>query len=598
MALSTEQVADKVELLRQRFASRDQRMADVTAVRRGDMESVYPDMFPEGMSKPMIANFVDVVARDLAEVLAPLPSFNCQTPDVNSERAKKNAELRSMIVSNYVEFSGLQTQMYTGADWYNTYAFLPFVVEPDFEARMPRIRVENPLGAYPEFDRYGRVVSYSKRYLKSIAELIVEFPEYEAQIIGPVGRSNQNLNTLLDLIRYEDKDQILLFLPQRGNIALRKARNPLGKISVRIAKRPGIDNDDPRGQFDDVIWAQIARARFSLLAMDAAEKSVNAPMVVPQDMQEFAFGPDAVMRTSNPQGVRRVGLELPPAAFQEQQILEQEMRMGARYPEGRSGSVNASVITGSGVQALLGGFDSQIKAGQQILAEALQDVMAIALEMDEKLFGGEKSTQMTYNGAPYVLKYNPAKDVKGDYSVQVRYGLMSGLDPSRALIFSLQALQANLISQEFVMQELPWNVNVSKELERIDIEKMRNALMGALNATSQAIPQMAAQGQDPSDIVMKIAEVIDSRASGKSVEDAVMSVFKKPEPEPQPAAPSPMDMMAGLPQAAPGMEAPVAAQGPETMGGAPVEAQPGAPLPQQPGNEAMLQEVLARLGGQ
>jgi hypothetical protein len=178
---------------------------------------------------------------------------------------------------------------------------------------------------------------------------------------------------------------------------------------------------------------------------------------------------------------------------------------------------------------------------------------------------------------------------------------MSGLDPSRALIFSLQALQANLISQEFVMQELPWNVNVSKEIERIDIEKMRGALMGALSATSQAIPQMAAQGQDPSDIVMKIAEVIDARRSGKTVEDSVMSVFKKPEPEPQPEqqAPNPMDMMAGmggLPQAAPGEGAPVEAQASATMGGAPVEALPGATPP--PGDAAMLQEVLARLGGQ
>jgi hypothetical protein len=317
-------------------------------------------------------------------------------------------------------------------------------------------------------------------------------------------------------------------------------------------------------------------------------------MVVPQDMQEFAFGPDAVMRTANPQGVRRVGLEIPPGAFQEQAILEQEMRMGARYPEGRSGSVNASVITGSGVQALLGGFDSQIKAGQQILAEALQDVMALAMEMDQKLFAGEKSTQMTYNGAPYVLKYSPEKDIKDDYSVNVRYGLMSGLDPSRALIFSLQALQANLISQEFVMQELPWNVNVSKEIERIDIEKMRGALMGALNATSTSIPQMAAQGQDPSEIVMKIAQVIDARRSGKSVEDSVMEVFKKPEPveAPQEQAPlTPEEMMAamgGAPQAAPGEGAPVEAQGPDTMGGAPVAASPGAPN---------IQDILAQLGG-
>jgi len=593
-----EQIATKVDNLRQRHNVRDQRMADITAVRRGDMASIAPEMFPEGMSKPMIANFVDVVARDLAEVLAPLPSFNCQTPDVTSERAKKNADLRSMIVNNYVEFSGLQTQMYTGADWYNTYAFLPFVVEPDFEARMPRIRVENPLGAYPEYDRYGRCVSYTKRYLKTVGELVVEFPEYERQILGSDTRGDYSLNTLIDLVRYEDKEQVVLYLPQRGNIPLRKAKNILGKLSVRIAKRPGIDADDPRGQFDDVIWAQIARARFSLLAMDAAEKSVNAPMVVPQDMQEFAFGPDAVMRTSNPQGVRRIGLEIPPGVFQEQQILEQEMRMGARYPEGRSGTVNASVITGSGVQALLGGFDSQIKAGQQIFAETLQDVMALALEMDEKLFSGEKSTQMSYNGAPYVLKYDPAKDIKEDYSVQVRYGLMSGLDPSRALIFSLQALQAKLISQEFVMQEMPWNVNVSKEVERIDIENMRNSLLGALSATSTAIPQMVSQGQDPSDIVMKIAQVIDFRRNGKSVEESVMEVFKKPEPTEKEQAPpqmGPEEMMAslgGAPQAAPGAGAPVEAQGPATMGGAPVEAAPGASTP--PPN---IQDILAQLGG-
>jgi hypothetical protein len=146
------------------------------------------------------------------------------------------------------------------------------------------------------------------------------------------------------------------------------------------------------------------------------------------------------------------------------------------------------------------------------------------------------------------------------------------------------------------MQELPWNVNVSKEIERIDIEKMRNSLMGALSATSQAIPQMAAQGQDPSDIVMKIAQVIDGRRGGKSVEDSVMDVFKKPEPQPQPQQQAPLtpeEMMAsmgGAPQAAPGEGVPVEAQGPDTMGGAPVAASPGAPTPN-------IQDILAQLGG-
>jgi hypothetical protein len=546
------------------------------------------------MTKPMIANFVDVCARDLAEVLAPLPSFNCQTADINSDRAKKNADLRSMIVNNYVEFSGLQTQMYTGADWYNTYAFLPFVVEPDFEARMPRIRIENPMGAYPEYNRYGKCVSYTKRYLKTIRELIVDFPEYESLIVGKLGHQNQDLNTELDVMHYQDKDQIVMFLPQRDSLVLRKAKNPLGKLSVVVPRRPGIDVDDPRGQFDDVLWVQIARARFSLLAMEAAEKSVQAPLVVPQDLQEFAFGPDAILRTNNPAGVRRVGLELPTGAFTEQQILETEMRMGSRYPEGRSGNIDASVITGSGVQALMGGFDSQIKAMQMILSEAMEEVIALCFEMDEKLFSGEKKQRGTFNGAPYEFKYDSAKDIAGDYTIQVRYGLMAGLDPSRALIFSLQALQANLVSRDFIMRELPWSMNVSGEQERIDIERMRDSLSASLASLAQAIPQMAMQGQDPSGIVEQIAKVIDLRRKGNAIEEAVVKVFEKPKPEPtpqQPQAPAQMSPEELVAQSMGQAATPVEEPAPVTQEQVP----PAGPAGGQPPVD--LAGILSQLGG-
>jgi hypothetical protein len=93
---------------------------------------------------------------------------------------------------------------------------------------------------------------------------------------------------------------------------------------------------------------------------------------------------------------------------------------------------------------------------------------------------------------------------------------------------------------------------------------------------------------------MKIAQTIDGRRNGKSVEDAVMEVFKKPEqPAPVAEEQSPeslLEQMAAGPQAAPGEGAPVEAQGPETMGGAPVAATPGAPSPS-------IQDILAQLGG-
>ena len=580
--LNNEQIAMKVQALKLKYVERDSRMADILEIRRGNMVNVAPEFFPEGMSKPMIANFIDVAARDISEVLAPLPSFNCQTTNVTSDRAKKNADTRTLIANNYVQFARLQTQMYTGADYYGTYGFLPIVVEPDTENRLPRIRIENPIGAYPEFDRYGRIVAYSKRYIKTIAELLVDFPEYSRQILDDKSVEDVDIYATLEMIRYEDADQITLFLPTRQNLVLRTTPNPMGEVMVRIAKRPGVD-DEPRGQFDDILWAQIARARFALLAMDAAEKSVNAPLAIPNDVQEFTFGPDAILRSQNPQAIRRVGLEVPPAAFTEAALLQQEMRMGARYPEGRSGTIDASVITGQGVQALLGAFDTQVKTGQQILADVFEDVLALCFKMDEMLFPGEKTINGVNNGSPYELKYDSRKDIKNEYSIQVRYGLMSGLDPSRALIFSLQALGADLISRDFIMRELPWSMNVTGEQERIDIQKMRDNLNASMNALAQAIPQMATQGQDPSDIVSKMAQVIKERQAGVSIEDAVEKIFT-PAPAPEMAAP----------QAAPGESVSPVEQ--MSVPQAPVEAAPGAPqqAQQAPPN---LQAILGQLAG-
>jgi len=580
VSLNITQIANKVEALKRRNASRDARMGDVLEVRRGNLVNVFPEMFPEGATKAMIANFVDVAARDVSEVLAPLPSFNCTTTNI-TDRAKKFADTKTLIANNYVQFSRLQTQMYQGADWYGTYGFLPIVVEADQDANMPRIRVENPVGSYPEYDRYGRVVSFTKRYRKIIAELLAEFPEYESQILNGYKIDEIDLYSELEMIRYEDKDVILLYLPNRGNLVLAKSDNPMGEVMVRVARRPGID-DEPRGQFDDVLWVQIARARFAQLAMDAAEKSINAPLAVPNDVQEFAFGPDAILRTAQPQNIRRVGLEVPPAAFTEAALLQQEMRMGARYPEGRSGNIDASIITGQGVQALLGAFDTQVKTGQQILSDTFEDVMQLCFKMDEKLFPGTKKISATSGGAKFEIDYDSRKDISGDYGIQVRYGLMSGLDPSRALIFSLQALGADLVSRDFVMRELPWSMNVTGEQQSIDVQRMRDNLNTAMSQLAQAIPQMTAQGQDPSELAMKMAAVIKARQKGTAIETAVSEVFAPATPEP--AAPTPQVAS----------EVPPMAPVEQTVPSAPGQAASEAPQPQQA--PAGLQELLSQLG--
>ena len=194
--------------------------------------------------------------------------------------------------------------------------------------------------------------------------------------------------------------------------------------------------------------------------------------------------------------------------------------------------------------------------------------------MDEKLFNVEKTIRGVDAGSPYVVTYTPSKDIKGDYSADVRYGMLAGLNPAQGLIFMLQALGGKLISKDMAMRELPFGVNVTLEQEKIEIEEMRNSLIGSLQAYTQAIPQMAAQGQDPSEIVRKIADVIKARQKGKAIEDAIEDIFA---PKVPPAG------------SASTVEQPVPSAPGAPAGGMP---QPGMP-PQRP----ELQTLLSSLSG-
>ena len=580
MALSMEQVAARVEALRYRNSERDARNQDVLAVRKGQISQVYPDFFPDGVDANVVANFIDVVARDLSEVMAPLPAVNCSAANSVSDKARSFADKRTRIASNYFSHSDLSVQMYSGADWYLTYGFVPFMIELDEEAKMPRIRIENPIGAYPEFDRYGRCVAFAKRYIMTLGELVSQFPEFERELLGANGYK-QDLYSQVEMIRYYDKDQSLIYLPTKKNLVLSYAANPLGKMMVVVARKPSIDGE-LRGQFDDVLGIQLLRNRFALLAMEAAEKSVQAPIVLPQDVQELQLGGDAVIRTANPAGVRRVELNIPQGAFTESQLLNQELRAGTRYPEGRSGNIDASIVTGQGVQALMGAFDTQVKSAQAIFASSLRDVISMCFEIDEKMYPEEKTIRGVDSGSPYEITYKPSRDIKGDFSADVRYGMLAGLNPAQGLIFMLQALGGGLISKDMAMRELPFTVNVTQELEKIEIESMRASLLGGITAMAQAIPAMATSGGDPASIVTKIAGVITARQKGTTLEDAVAEAFAPEQPVPPVgAAPSPVEQPSPVPGAAP-------------AGGLPPEAgmgmAPAAPAPD-------IQTILSTLSG-
>lgn len=546
--------------------NRDSRMGRVRLARTpGGLQQVYPQMFPEEgpYTEAMVANMVDVAAKDTAEVLAPPPTLACVTAGDASDRAKKFADKRTKIAYGYFDASDLSLGLFRMADHYVTYSFAVGVVRPDFDRKIPVIQFLDPIGCYPVQDQWGRTTRLYQTLSMTVREAMIQFPELGARL----ERDHKASMGRVEITRVFTDTAEYLLTSTYPEMLLHEAPNPIGECAAHAFMRPSF-SDTPIGSYDDVLSVQVAKARFALLSLEAATKSVQAPLAMPMDVQEINLGPDATLRSATPEKIKRVSLDLPQVAFMQQAVLDQEIRNGARYPETRTGNSDASIITGRGVQALGAGFDSQIKAAQTVIAHGLKVLLGKSFAMDEAIWPNtEKTIRGNRNGTPYELKYMPSKDIRGDRTVDVQYGLMAGLQANQALVFGLQARGDKLISRQFLRSQLPISFDPSEEESKVDVEDMRDSLKEAFTAMAAAIPQMAQMGQAPMGVLNQMAAVIKARQSGVPIEDAIEDAFEPPEqPEPQQAPAPPADemAMAGAPPMM-GGQPPMA--GPPDMGG-------------------------------
>jgi len=585
--LYNKELSDKVERLRKANIDRDTRMRAVSMVRQGQANMLFKDLFPGEWPKPIISNTIDVIAQDVAEQVGVLPTFTASGDSVINESQRSKADKLTKITNHYVYASRLGSRLIQGADRFNTYGFLPVRVEAQYSDKRPHIHLDDPMGAYYEKDRWGKVTLYVKTFRQRARELAAMFPEHYDLIVKKGYGGRDDAGRFLTVARIYEADKLSLILLDGDNTAglvLSSTANPLGKIPVAVAERPTIDGEQ-RGAFDDVLWVFAARAKLALLSLEATQKSVEAPIALPQDVQELAFGPDSILRSQSPEKIRRIGLELPQSAIVEDRILDDEIKFGARYPEARAGQSDSSVVTGRGVQALMSGFDARVKTNQMIIGESLTDALMLCLEMDETIWPDTKRTVNTVtNGTPYELKYTPSKDIKGDYRVNYEYGLLAGLDPNRALVWGLQGLGAGLFSKSFMRRNLPLSMDVAEEERVIDVERLRDATMGSVEALAGAIPQMASQGQNPQEIVRIMGELVEARKKGVPVEKAVMKAFKPPEPEPPAQGDGNSEQMASMMQ-----DPSVGSAAPQAEGGVQMEGV----RPEPPG----MMQLLAQLSG-
>ena len=523
-------------------SERQLRNEQVAQARSGNINAVLPGAFPASWPRPIVANVLDTTARDLAEVLARMPAIDCTSSELTSERAKKFSSKRTKIALYYITHSRLKLQLYSGCDWFFSFAAMPVVIEPDFEAQCPRIRLDDPRGAYWETDFYGKVTLYAKTWQDRVESLAAKFPDVANVIrFNPTTQKDEDGSRLLDVAQLMVEDEIVLFLPERQGLVLSRAKHRFGRPPVYVAERPKWD-EHGRGQFDDVMWVWLARARMAVYGLEAAEKAVRAPIAVPDDVTQITFGADAVIRTNQPDKVRRVPVELPQSSLIEAEVLDKEISDGSRVPAARRGDVEASIVTGRGVEALTAIYSTQIATAQDIIGEALRSVIAMCFEMDQAYWGDvRKTVRGTANGAPYTETYTPSKDIAGDYSCSVTYGMTAGMDPNRAIVFLLQLRADQAIDRDTMQRMLPFEVDVDQLQRRVDIEQISDAAKQGLFALLANAPMMGQQGMDPLKTMQRAVQVAKARENGTPFLEALEAAFQ-PDPAEQQAA-SPLDQI-------------------------------------------------------
>lgn len=536
-------IVARCEALQRRHRARDMHAAEVREVRHGNFDAVAPGLFSDDWPRPIVANRIDVYARHLAAALSPLPTVSCQSITAQSDRAREFADKRSKIANYYLTRSNVAEQNQTAADGFGTFGLIVGSVEPNFEDKFPDIILEDSSGFYPVWDRLGRTREVARLFTRNAIELMTEYPEHAPRIMGKFGRGGQMAADLeIKVWKHVDSKRIVMFVADDPGCVLMDMENKLGECTYVATKRPGLD-DEIRGTFDDLIWVQLALHAMQTYTLSAAAQSVNAPIAAPLDVTDIEIGPGSIIRSNDPRSIGRVPLNVPSEAFAANETLKDELQYGAIVPEALGGSIDASVVTGKGVQQLMAGYSQQIANAQGTLVGFFREIVQLCFKMDEAYWPNQsKAIQGHTEGTPYKLTYTPAKDIRGDHTVEVQYGGIAGLDPNRGLVFMLQAQGADLVSKDYVRRHLPADINPVEEETKIQIEAVRGSLIQGWSAYIQALPQLEQSGQDPSQLLVRAAEMVKRLEKGEKIEDVLPELFA-PEPQAAPAPGSPEEQM-------------------------------------------------------
>jgi hypothetical protein len=455
------------------------------------------------------------------------------------------------------------------------YAISAVVVEPDYERRLPRFTLRDPLSSYPEPKApEDLTLPMNCGFIQghSIDWLHHNFPETRERLPRGAGFANAQSTEgeLWDVVEWIDPDEIVLGVlgprdgysswtsePMRWAFELARYPNPLGRCTAIMPKR--VTMDRIISQLSNVIGHTDLLAKLMYMDIRATERSVfpdkyviakagQNPRLVSGEWHDGATGEINLITDADAIGV------LPgtpdPNNKQTMASIERNFRVSTGLIPQAGGETYGALRTGRGIDSLMGAaLDPKTAELHHIAERYFTEANEIALLMFRKRW-----PKRSYNvGSPLdpgAAKFVPETHIETDYDNnlylenRVHYPL-PGMDDINATQVVGQMQGANLISTMGARRIHPYVKDPEGEERQITIERLEAFAMESLAARAQA-------GLAPIDYSRIIELVMD----GKRLHEAIADADREAQERQAAEAPPPEEGQVMAPETQPGLALP------------------------------------------
>lgn len=520
MSITVEDIPSFYLALRARWKDRDERMQIMDDVVKGNWSIVDPDDDEVTSRSP---NMIQVALEDTAEAASYQPTIRVK-PSGAGPTAKKKASAMEELGTSYLDVSRMKLLTIKSLQDLAGFGMFSWLVSYDEESQAPVIRWRDPRTCYPEFgyqawDSVRTCVFAREVYVRQLPELYQE--KVRAAFGGLWERDHYDVLfhdrkvTLTEICEQDAITVAALYSHSQGNIGSKGATwlpvlldvaPTLGGICpVVVGERLVLDNE-PRGQFDQVVGVLQAHIRLMSMVLDYSDQMVYSDIWVKDLVGQMSYGGGAYIQLG-PQG--QIG-RVPPAvsSFSVQQELEQlvnNVHLGGRWPKTRPGEIDQAIASAKFVEATAGMMNTVIRTYHLIMQEHLESALRICFKQDA-LKGPKRTVAGILRNQQFMVERSK-DDIDLAARVQVDYGIGLGRDPAQSLVLGIQGAQTGMWSNDFVQENFDGLTDIEQERRRIDVNKFKDMAFAQLlnGLQTGSIPQAA---------LVKIAQ---ARATGEDI---------------------------------------------------------------------------------